>query len=67
MGPPKAEAESRGQSAEQEEEGWRDGGGKEETQEEGAVSFLLHISLPHPSHGTKSLKASAIHRVFQWT
>lgn len=53
MGPPEVEAESWGQSAEQEKGGWRDGGGKEETREGGAVSSLLHVSLPPRSHGTQ--------------
>lgn len=64
MGPPEVEAESWRQSAEREEEGWRDGGGEEETWEGGAVSFLLHVSLPAHSHGTKLLKASATRHVF---
>ena len=42
----------------------KDGGGKEETREGGAVSFLLHISLPFRSHGTILLKASAARHVF---
>lgn len=64
MGAPEVEAESWRQSAEREEEGWRDGGGQEETREGGAVSFLLQVSLPARSHGIKLLKASATRHVF---
>lgn len=46
MGPPEAEAESQRQSAEWEEEGWRDGRGKRHRKEEQPPSSSMFPFLP---------------------